>query len=93
MRPIRTFLSCAAAAASLVLMAGCAGQPALLATTSEATTPKACLAVTGSRIAPDTRNACKPLGYPFRSYSSEDLEATGHIDLVDALRSVDPAFR
>lgn len=93
MRPKTNMAGGAVAAAALGLMAGCAGQPAQLAATPEPAASQECAVVTGSRIAPEARHDCKPVGYPFRSYSAQDLEATGHMDLADALRSIDPAFR
>lgn len=53
-----------------------------------------CQQVTGSRIKPRDAASCdKSSNRPFRSYSSESLQETGEIDLVEALRKLDPAFR
>lgn len=73
------------------------------ATTTEAAEPAAkkalaerrCLQGAGSQVAA-RRNAkrgspCLPLNG--RSYSREDIERTGEIDIADALRKLDPAIR
>ena len=52
-----------------------------------------CEQVTGSRIRTDRRGNCAPVGYPFKSFSQAELEATGEMDLNSALRQMDPAFR
>jgi len=53
-----------------------------------------CQQVTGSRIKPRDATSCdKSSNRPFRSYSAESLQETGEIDLVEALRKLDPAFR
>lgn len=56
-----------------------------------------CLRETGSRIATrikprtDKRDQRACVAAPGRSYSAEDLRSTGHSDLSDALRALDPA--
>lgn len=83
--------------ASLAALGGCATpRPASLAEAS--TTPlEQCDQVTGSRIRSGSRagsgTACEPVGHPFRSYSAEELQSTGEMDLSEALRQLDPAFR
>ncbi len=57
-----------------------------------------CLRETGSRIvAQNNRKAGKAdqrcVAMPGRAYTREDLERTGHIDIADALRTLDPAIR
>lgn len=51
-----------------------------------------CLRETGSRI---TKRDGKPrcTGQPGRSYTKDDLDRTGHTNLGDALRALDPAVR
>ena len=50
-----------------------------------------CVRSTGSRIRQrDARTACN--GLPGRSYSKDDIDRTGHTNLADALRTLDPAF-
>lgn len=84
-------------AAGLVVMlplAGCAGMaPARVADAQagESAEPD-CAYATGSRIRPRQVNRCAP-NRPLRSYSKEELDATGEIDLNNALRELDPAFR
>lgn len=51
-----------------------------------------CLRETGTRIAPrDGKGRCLP--HAGRSYSKDDLDRTGEINLADALRRLDPAVR
>lgn len=53
-----------------------------------------CLKKTGSRIAPRAdKQGRKCVSANGRSYSKEDLDRTGEIDLADALRRLDPAIR
>jgi hypothetical protein len=78
---------------ALMLLGGCASQPAVVANHAAATPVEACEVVTGSRIRAQDRVGCSPVGYPFKSISVDSLEATGQINLVEALRALDPAFR
>jgi len=50
-----------------------------------------CLRQTGSRI---TQRDGKPrcTGQPGRVYSKDDIDRTGHTNLADALRALDPAL-
>jgi len=51
-----------------------------------------CIRKTGSRIRErDTRTPCN--GQPGRSYTKDDLDRTGHTNLADALRTLDPAVQ
>ncbi|MEL1265104.1 hypothetical protein [Pseudoxanthomonas putridarboris] len=51
-----------------------------------------CVRKTGTRIAQrDGKQRCTSL--PGRSYSKEDLDRTGHTNLADALRTLDPSIR
>lgn len=51
-----------------------------------------CVRQTGSRIRQrDAKSACN--GQPGRSYTKDELDSTGHTDLADALRALDPAVR
>jgi hypothetical protein len=51
-----------------------------------------CVRKTGSRIRQrDAKTACT--GQPGRSYSKDELDRTGHTNLGDALRALDPAVR
>jgi len=52
-----------------------------------------CENVTGSRIRTRGRSDCAPVGYPFKNFTAEEIEATGQTDLNQALRQMDPAFR
>lgn len=51
-----------------------------------------CLRETGSRI---TQRNGKPrcTGQPGRAYTKDDIDRTGHTNLGDALRALDPAVR
>ena len=84
----------AALAVTLGLLAACATRPAAVAANGpeRGAGVEQCEQVTGSRIRPKTTD-CTSLGYPYRSYSAEELQGTGEIDLVEALRQIDPAFR
>lgn len=54
----------------------------------------ACKQVTGSRIKPRDASRCdKSSSQPWRSYSADELQQTGEIDMAEALRKLDPAFR
>lgn len=51
-----------------------------------------CVRQTGSRIRQrDAKTACN--GQPGRSYSKDELDRTGHTNLADALRTLDPSVR
>lgn len=85
-------LPAALLAAALLGLGACAAQPAPLAANESVAAERDNCTPTGSRIR-SRDGDCTPRGYPFRSYSVEELEATGEIDLVEALREIDPAFR
>jgi hypothetical protein len=72
--------------------------PATRPAAKEASEPKktdaACKAATGTRIRPKKQTSCeKAANLPLRSYSAEELQSTGHIDLVEALRELNPAVQ
>ena len=51
-----------------------------------------CVRQTGSRIRQrDAKSACN--GQLGRSYTKDELDSTGHTNLADALRALDPAVR
>jgi hypothetical protein len=54
--------------------------------------PATCALNPGSHIRPRIENGCEA-PKPFRSYTQEDLQRTGEIDLNEALRKLDPIFR
>lgn len=64
-------------------------------TGAEGTSPlkKQCEAISGSRIRPSTANDCKSAHGPMRTYTNEDLQRTGEIDINEALRKLDTIFR
>jgi hypothetical protein len=79
---------------ALAVLSGCATGPAPLAAADTGDSAlEQCDQVTGSRIRGRDRGSCEPVGHPFRSYSAEELAATGEIDLVEALRQLDPSFQ
>lgn len=51
-----------------------------------------CQENTGSRIRATKAGSCRPSMLALRSYSSDDLQRTGEIDMAQALRKLDPAF-
>lgn len=50
-----------------------------------------CIRHTGSRIKTKDKDRCLPVAG--RSYSREDIDATGATDVADALSRLDPAIR
>ena len=64
---------------------GCASAPPKQANVAQ---PRGCV-TTGSRI-PQDQNPCATFG---RSYTAEELQQTGHIDMARALRTLDPAIQ
>lgn len=52
-----------------------------------------CIRDTGTRIKPRRSESEDCLNLPGRSYSRKEIERTGHIDLAQALRSLDPSIR
>jgi hypothetical protein len=93
----RGFLAMAAGLAlAATMMCGCAGQQRLAATSDQTVLEQCNKPPTGSRIVAPDRN-CAPVGYPGKSFTAEDLEASmeasGTLDLADALRQLDPGFQ
>jgi hypothetical protein len=69
--------------------------PAAATTTADAkpkSLVKQCAAVTGTHIRPRVENECKASNGPQRSYSKDEIERTGQIDMAEALRRLDPSF-
>lgn len=70
------------------------------ATSTEAAGPdstlplkKQCEAISGSRIRPSAANNCQSAHGPLRTFTNEDLQRTGEIDINQALRKLDTIFR
>lgn len=81
----------AAAIATVLLLAACAATtPNVKPNSASAAVAQnpACLGETGNRIAGDRAN-CTAFG---RSYSSEDIDRTGSMNVGDALRLLDPSI-
>jgi hypothetical protein len=80
-------------------LAGVFAEPVALGADTETPTKEAkavkplakCAAVTGSHIRPKVENGCEARK-PNRSYTLEDIQRTGEIDLNQALRRLDPMF-
>ncbi len=63
-----------------------------VADAQKAVNDRNCLRHTGSRlIGKDRRQSCANV--PGRVYTREDIERTGHTDLLSALRTLDPSVR
>jgi hypothetical protein len=60
-------------------------------TADNAKKPAPCEKVTGSRVRPSSRDCASTK--PFRTYTADDLERTGEMNMSDALRKLDPIFR
>lgn len=52
-----------------------------------------CIRHTGTRIKPRDSGSDDCINVPGRSYTRKDIERTGHLDLAEALRMLDPAIR
>lgn len=52
-----------------------------------------CLRETGSRVIRADSKGRKCVNAPGRSYTREDINSTGAVDLADALRRLDPSIR
>lgn len=52
-----------------------------------------CIRHTGTRIKPRESASDECINVPGRSYTRKDIERTGHLDLAEALRMLDPAIR
>lgn len=89
----RKFLPAIAITALLLPLAACVSPGPQTLAANEGLALADCQQVTGSRIRSSEHRGCEPVGYPFKRFSSEELQATGQIDLVEALRQLDPAFR
>ncbi len=81
--------------------AGETAVPAAPATPAEATASaetakpvkvKECVPVSGTRIRPSPATGCRSSVQPMRTYTQEDIQRTGQIDLNQALRMLDPIF-
>jgi hypothetical protein len=84
-------LSAAALLTPWVCMAGDKPSADAAAAKKKSTAP--CDHVTGSRIRPSAARNCESSVRPFRSYSAEELQQAGEINLDEALRKIDPVFR
>jgi hypothetical protein len=85
-----THLRVVSAIATALVLAACAATAPNVkpnATSAVAQNP-ACVTQTGSRIAGNSAN-CAAFG---RSYSRDDIDKTGKVDLGDALQTLDPSI-
>ena len=92
MKSRAVFLIAALTFTAAALLSGCAAQHSNLAANDGVRLEK-CAEVIGSRIRSPQRGDCAPVGYSYKSFSAEELEATGATNLGDALRALDPAMR
>ena len=44
------------------------------------------------RVRADSKNGCSSAQKPYRSYSKEQIDETGRIDVAEALETIDPIF-
>lgn len=92
---IRTLLLAAALTLPVGALAEDTAKPAEQEQATEAAPvkkAKACPASAATRIKAKPEEGCAG-PKPFRSYSAEDLQTTGKIDVAEALRELDPIFR
>jgi len=88
-------LAACAVALLAPLAAQAAGDAAAAASSGKAkkVVAQQCTQVTGSRIrVRDPARCDRPSMRPMRSYTADDLQSTGAIDLNEALRRLDPIF-
>jgi hypothetical protein len=86
-----THLRIATAITTALLLAACAATTSNVkpnATSATVAQNPACLTETGSRIAGD-RADCQAFG---RSYSGDDIDRTGKVNVGDALQILDPSI-
>ena len=51
-----------------------------------------CARSTGSILRPSAKNGCTASTLPMRSFTQDELQSTGEIDIATALRKLDPSF-
>jgi hypothetical protein len=87
-----THLRVATAIATALLLAACAATTPNVKSNASASAAvaqnPACLSETGSRITRDRAN-CTAFG---RSYTGDDVDRTGYVNVGDALRLLDPSI-
>ena len=89
----RTVFFIAALTFTAASLGGCATQHPNLAANEGGERLEKCAEIIGSHIRSPQRGDCAPVGYSYKSFSAEELEATGVLGLADALRALDPAMR
>jgi hypothetical protein len=85
---IKSLLICAVASAS-VIACSTAGPPRSENRTAATAPTQPCVPETASRL-PMRPGVCTSA--PGRSYSNQDLDRTGQIDVADALQMLDPSI-
>jgi len=88
----RALFPAAALVAAIAPLAACVSQSPTLAAKEGTQLEPPCGEITGTRIRTD-REECAPVGLPLKSFSAEELQSTGELDMAEALRQLDPAFR
>jgi hypothetical protein len=77
--------------AVVVLVAGCATAPGRLTANNE-TPLEECTQTTATRIRSKDRNDCQTASAT-KSFSADEIQSTGELNLSDALRRLDPTFQ
>lgn len=88
----RAMFPAAALAAAIAPLAACVSQSPTLTANEGTQLEQPCGEITGTRIRSNL-NDCEPVGVPLKSFTAEELQSTGELDMVEALRQLDPAFR
>lgn len=90
----RAFLPAVAMAAATAMLPACVSQGPTMASAPETVSLQPCEQITGSRIVrPQNRTSCGESKQPMKTFSQEEIQATGETDLANALRRLDPAFQ
>jgi hypothetical protein len=82
----------AALGAMVLLLGGCAATPERL-TASNETALEQCEPSIGTRIRSSNPTDCGTSTSPTKTFSADEIRATGEFDLAEALRRLDPTFR
>ena len=77
----------------LLSLAAGAAEPAKALVKPATARPTSCAMVTGSMIRPRPEKNCESSPSPLRSFTADELQATGENDTAAALRKLYPGFR
>jgi hypothetical protein len=78
--------------AMVLLLSACAATPEPL-TASNETALEQCEQSIGTRIRSRNPADCGTSASPTKTFSADEIRATGEMDLTEALRKLDPTFR